>query len=314
MTKWPVGEDFPPSQEAFAPLTASIRLYLANNLLRSLPTEMFNIERLTVLSLRHNKLGYLPPAISKLTNLTELNLAGNRLEYLPWEILKLVKGKLKRLYAYPNPFIEVDIPFPEPKSDDEVKQMAEGFFPRGFELMEPASCTSFDGTEHTFPRRWKPICLGNGSITYLTTTGQPSRNSDGLLTPSCTSTDLARPDGRTQTQPPNLFLATRAPSLTELALQRCSSTPYLDHLSTYLPADTSPDVIQLLETAKRVKSQGGKICSACGRKYVVARTEWIEWWDCIPPSDPERPSMMNRNIPPLLREGCSWRCVPGEEG
>jgi Leucine-rich repeat (LRR) protein len=315
VTKWPPGQDYPPSQESFAPLTPNIRLFLSMNSLRSLPVETFNVERLTFLSLRRNKLQSLPPAISRLVNLEELNVAGNRLNYLPWELLKLVRGKLKRLLLYPNPFIEADVSFPQAKNDDEQGQLDAGFFPGGFDFID--SDGPKDGSGPTPRRKWKPLCLGKGSIAYLSSTGQPIRDSIGAFVPSCMSPIMAQPEPKNETKPINFSSATRVPSLTELALLRCSESSNLNQLSNYLPSDTSVEVLQLLETAKKVKDEGEKVCSVCGRKFVVARSEWIEWWDCIPPSDPERPPRRRIDtlpIPPLLRQGCSWLCTGERTG
>ncbi|KAE8222365.1 hypothetical protein CF319_g4425 [Tilletia indica] len=78
-----------------------IQLNLANNRLTMLPSALFQVENLRVLSLRGNNIRFLPPAISELANLKELSIGGNKIEYLPAEIQKL---RLTTFNYFPNPF------------------------------------------------------------------------------------------------------------------------------------------------------------------------------------------------------------------
>lgn len=80
-----------------------IALYLMANEITKLPKELFNLQKLTILSIRHNKLTYLPPEIKYLTNLHTLNVAYNQLRYLPSEMLQM---SLSTLIVHPNPFLE----------------------------------------------------------------------------------------------------------------------------------------------------------------------------------------------------------------
>ncbi|KAK0547859.1 hypothetical protein OC845_003882 [Tilletia horrida] len=98
------------------------QLNLANNKLIALPSALFQVKNLRVLSLRGNEIRYLPPAIAELVNLKELNIGGNKIvriqnrcffepaqaeesglaqEYLPAEIQKL---RLTTFTYFPNPF------------------------------------------------------------------------------------------------------------------------------------------------------------------------------------------------------------------
>lgn len=79
-----------------------LQLYLAGNRLTRLPSALFEVGNLRVLSLRSNYLTHLPAAIGDLHNLRELNIAGNRLQYLPAEIQKL---RLSQFFHFPNPFM-----------------------------------------------------------------------------------------------------------------------------------------------------------------------------------------------------------------
>ena len=56
----------------------------------------------------------------------------------------------------------------------------------------------------------------------------------------------------------------------------------------------------------RLKQAGGKSCSVCGNEYIIPRTEWVEWWYCIPDSGPH--AMLYKSPVPLLRRGYSWAC------
>ncbi|GAB7366569.1 hypothetical protein MBLNU230_g8555t1 [Neophaeotheca triangularis] len=98
----------PPSEEEFTTLTPSIQLYLAGNWLRSLPSELFGLENLNVLSLRNNSLEEIPRGIDKLRKLKELNIAQNNVSVLPWEMLELVGRRTtsKRITLRPNPFLQ----------------------------------------------------------------------------------------------------------------------------------------------------------------------------------------------------------------
>ncbi|TCD60823.1 hypothetical protein EIP91_009426 [Steccherinum ochraceum] len=95
------------------PTLNEVQLYIANHSIRSLPTELFWLSNLTVLSLRGNKLTTLPPQIAtSLPHLRELNVSLNELEYLPSEILGL---RLESLSVAGNPWL------PPPKETAQPK-------------------------------------------------------------------------------------------------------------------------------------------------------------------------------------------------
>ncbi|TKY89537.1 hypothetical protein EX895_001322 [Sporisorium graminicola] len=80
---------------------ATLSIFLGSNALTRLPSALFQLQNLRVLSLRSNKLKFLPPAIGDLHNLSELHIAHNELQYLPAEILRL---KLDVFTWFPNPY------------------------------------------------------------------------------------------------------------------------------------------------------------------------------------------------------------------
>ena len=80
-----------------------LQFYLWDNALTHLPSALFQVANMSVLSLRKNRLTRLPPAIGELCNLRELNVGGNSLRYLPAEIQRL---RLDTFTYAPNPFLE----------------------------------------------------------------------------------------------------------------------------------------------------------------------------------------------------------------
>ncbi|KAJ1023095.1 hypothetical protein NDA16_003248 [Ustilago loliicola] len=81
---------------------ATLSIFLGSNSLTRLPSALFQLQNLRVLSLRSNKLKFLPPAIGDLHNLSELHVPNNELQYLPAEILRL---KLDVFTWFPNPYL-----------------------------------------------------------------------------------------------------------------------------------------------------------------------------------------------------------------
>ncbi|RDB23747.1 Leucine-rich repeat-containing protein 10B [Hypsizygus marmoreus] len=86
-----------------------LQLFLSGNRIFVLPTLLFTLQNLSVLSIRGNYLTYIPPEIHYLHNLQTLNIANNKIKFLPAEMLQM---SLIQLHLHPNPFIE-----PPPPSD-----------------------------------------------------------------------------------------------------------------------------------------------------------------------------------------------------
>ncbi|CAE6428096.1 unnamed protein product [Rhizoctonia solani] len=106
-----------------------IQLYLANNNLTVLPSELFQLNNLTLLSLRGNKLVSLPPAIGNLKSLRSLNIANNQFTSLPSELSYL---KLQTLFLHPNPFLPK--PAVDPTSTDGPNDCRDTSLPGAREL------------------------------------------------------------------------------------------------------------------------------------------------------------------------------------
>ncbi|KAF9531790.1 hypothetical protein CPB83DRAFT_848741 [Crepidotus variabilis] len=91
------------SSSVLSSSSPDIELFLGNNAISNLPTELWNLKNLTILSLRNNMITYLPSEVSKLENLVELNVANNELTFLPSELLSM--ETLRNLIVNCNPYI-----------------------------------------------------------------------------------------------------------------------------------------------------------------------------------------------------------------
>jgi len=135
-------------------LEPKLKIFLASNSLTTLPEELFNLDRLTVLSLRGNKIHEVPPAIGRLHNLKELNLSQNGLQYLPYEILDLfsIDSRLQSFQIHPNLFYEPRLP---PKKD--IEEDEESQYKIGLEKKtRPRRGAVCSITPDLSGRRWHP--------------------------------------------------------------------------------------------------------------------------------------------------------------
>lgn len=260
-------------------LTPALRLYISNNLLSEVPGEVFHLKNLEVLSLRSNGLTEILPPIGQLHNLKELNLGSNQLNWLPWELLGLLLNNLKKCMIYPNPFVR---PIPS--------------------TWHPAPGRLFESGE--------PCQVASTRTAFLDITGASSRQWPPA--PSSLPEHWPEPEADDESFRPPPEERTKTPSLLELTLRACKRSPQLSQLPFLIPDDWPEHLTQLLQKTWKLKEAGGKRCSVCGNEYVVPRTEWIEWWYCIPEQGLKGQSdnslAMHRMPVPLLRRGCSWAC------
>ena len=231
-----------------------------------------------MLSLRNNKLTEIPPAIRKLTLLQEVNISVNRLQHLPWELLWLIrKGDLKHLTVRPNPLLQIE--------DQEM--VAQWHVPEE----EMKSCM-YEGPPPE--EAWAPIHVATGPVTRYNAEGVRVEGEGG-------GGGGRREEGR-------------VPSLREVSLLAFSRSTYPDLMDDDEMEGFPALMVRLLRATKEVRSAGGRSCSVCHRGFVVARTEWIEWWDCSTYENglkgPRSSGEMLRPLP-FRRLGCSWGCVPG---
>ncbi|KAI1486046.1 hypothetical protein F5X96DRAFT_275504 [Biscogniauxia mediterranea] len=307
-----VAEDVPFEQK-----DPSLKLYLYDNPLLRAPGALFNLDYLTVLSLRNTKITELPPSIGNLHNLQSLNLSLNRLRYLPAELLGLMKypSKLEHLSIHPNPFYQ---PSSLPQLQDIVEETKGGQEDAGFALIHES--TSSDGTIDRFWistddkifgtmgylsiddrefSAWRATILGRSPVQYNDSrgavlskfrvpqqerTGSGSPISEGNITIELedltSSAAPARPNrdqSTWNTEPSRVF------SLFELALQSCSRTGQLRELPSYLPPQTPAHFTRVLdrvaEQSEENANSGSVPCSVCKRGVMMPTAQWIEWWD-----------------------------------
>ncbi|KAI9041162.1 leucine-rich repeat domain-containing protein [Aspergillus affinis] len=293
LTKLPTIKEPPISEEVYSSLEPFLRLFLAGNSLTAVSGELFELDSLRVLSLRNNKLTEIPPAVRRLTMLQEVNLSVNRLKCLPWEFLWLIKkGDLKHLTVRPNPLLQI-----------EEADIAQWHSPEGTDPDSPQGALKLCEYQGPAPEEaWAPIHVATGRVRRF--------NMEGL------------PVGEGQTN--NLYMnrptepesESRVPSLREVSLLSFNKSPFFDQIPDSEMEDYPELILRLLRQARAVRDGGGRSCSVCHRSFVIARTEWIEWWDCSTYENglkgPRCPGETLRPLP-FRRLGCSPLCVPAAE-
>ncbi|KAL4751565.1 hypothetical protein BDW72DRAFT_202946 [Aspergillus terricola var. indicus] len=294
LTKLPSIKEAPISEEVYTSLQPFLRLFLSGNSLNILPSELFELGNLRVLSLRNNKLAEIPPAIRRLTKLQELNVAVNRLSVLPWELLWLIKkGDLKHLTVRPNPLNEIDDPATKIAQWHHARESENG-------MEHEADLGDLRAAKYEGPapeEAWAPIHVATGPVQRYNMDGFPIPDA-----PMTTSPTLSRSQS-----------LSRVPSLREVALLSFSKSTYLDTIPDDELAHIPDLALRLFLHARDVRSAGGRSCSVCHRSFVIARTEWIEWWDCSTYENGLKgPRASGEKLRPLpfRRLGCSLGCLP----
>lgn len=287
LTKLPSVSETPVSEDVFTSLTPFLRLYLPNNSLETLPKDLFELEKLMVLSLRNNRLTEIPSSIGRLNNLRSLNLAVNQLEFLPWELLTLMRdGHLVHLTVHPNKF---------PKMDSKKVQWLKRFRDESASpspLIPPEVVGAY------------PLHMANGPVTYF--------NPNGLV---------INPNSSLYNEMQAKAPSKNVPSLRELALRQATKLEYFDQATDEDFSEFPWTLLPAIKKAREVCIAGGQSCSVCGREYVMPCTEWTEWWDVShfemgqdwnwtnESSEIRSRAYMLRPLP-FRRQGCSLSCVP----
>lgn len=332
----------PPSEDEFTPLTPSIQLFLSTNKLTSLPAELFALTNISVLSLRNNNLAHLPPTIAHLHNLEELNIAQNRLTYLSWPLLDLLNcpSTHRRITLRPNPFItplELTGPSPLPRPNVSPAEYAEhlgrwgeysGYF--FSKMKEWYSLPNEPWTlRHEMELRLKLARTRKNLYEQERARVNqyvPRQCSEELIFVAASAVRWYEPDGSVwragksaciaplaEDEWPAVFepledapseeLRAQTPSLMELTLRAAQRNFTL----TDLPADLPSLLRSGLEAAARGAEFGNEVCSNCGREFIVARAEWMEYWFHGFPGG--FTGLTEETVLPFLRRACSWGCV-----
>ena len=286
----------------------TLKLYLAQNSLKIVPTEIFNLEHLSVLSLRNNKITELPEDLGRLAGLKEFNVAFNKLEWLPYEILQLLSKALQltTLTLKPNPFV---MPANIPGSRVESRH------------------------KYQLGTNWEAQCFTRSCVRFMDRGGRllkgPASSCDDPVPPGIFAlSDPPRFLNLTLADPdevpiaPTRHSATYVSSLEEMCIRAWAKTPETmpGKYDSIMPTQR---LTALLEKAKVTQELEGKLrkCTVCSKEYVTPRTEWIEWW-AIYSREEEAPILndgegtfdaFSHATVPLMRRGCSWRCLPSSK-
>lgn len=297
----------------------SLKIILSRNDLEKLPAELFNLKRLTYLSLRDNKLQEIPSSISKLKILEDLNISSNKLGYLPYEIIDLLvgEGKLYDFQLHPNPFYR---PMARPKNNENGPLQIETELRRTSrdQVPPPAtrsnnSRTSVPGNpntpehifdqwdEGTLPSPPRPLHGEKCSLSYQFRTEIRffdfyGKLAQGPMFPSDpewkdSGSHVELPVARIDDIPKPPAVQSRVQSLVEKALQACSRSPDFlrleSHPESYLSI-VPPQFPPIFRRAKNVNYSGPTLCTICKCSFIIPRTEWIEWWEIEKVSKRER--------------------------
>ncbi|KAL2757680.1 hypothetical protein ACRALDRAFT_1079810 [Sodiomyces alcalophilus JCM 7366] len=308
-----------------------LRLFLSGNPLCRVPGAIFDLQNLTVLSLRSCGLRQLPPAIGKLKRLETLNLAQNELRQLPAELLDLMAapGTLKNLFLQGNKFYQASRLPAQVDSDSHLSQQPGAN--SGATVVSLSECDGSGSYEQhlvqKLPSTFEGVAaryMARSAIEYSNSAGATCskfRLHGGMAEPVEVDADQTNSD---PSCPPSFSAeATRVPSLFELAARSCYRSPDLEELTQYVP-DTLPQVRGVLDRAVEQRRVGGYSCWRCEKLLVTPATRWLEWWQVArvrrhpnaagsgtavhfsPWSD-----TVEEQAVPFMRMGCSWKCVPG---
>lgn len=337
------------NEGVFEHLEPTMKLFLTSNKLKALPEALFNLSHLSVLSLRANKIQEIPPAIGRLTSLTELNVAQNNLQHLPFEILNLFSedSKLMSFQIHPNPFHAAQLP----KDEDQVTGNKFPF--NGIGRRQRRGALAYPLPGENFHPKWRLSYKARTEVRFLDSDGShlkgPKFSAHTLFGPEKFPNGLPIAAADYTPKPPSARgnPVSRVPSLLECALQACSKTTELPYLAKQLPEDCPSTFPTLLANVAAKRDAGGTKCTVCSRNFLIARTEWIEWWvieravlanigesdsyhlyctrtsintytkswlGILSAASPLRSMENERDIKermvPLIRRGCSWLCVP----
>ncbi|KAK8061406.1 hypothetical protein PG994_007772 [Apiospora phragmitis] len=290
-----------------------LKVFLSGNPLIRAPGALFNLEFLSVLSLRNTQMAELPPVIGKLRNLKTVNVSLTRLRYLPAELLDLMtyEGKLKELIVHPNPFHQPDQRHEYgtlfPVLSDEPEDIVI--------LHETDGSGAYDGktVRAWLDRRdrlkgvkespgcanlpleiWQMLLAARSPIQFTDSRGVrvsqftlPSLPTEDDVPPLVVETEdfASSPALPRAARETNTAAATfsRVPSLMEIALRACSRTAQREQLPGYLEGSDPHHLADTLHDLNAQADANGNMgtvpCSTCRKQVVKPLAQWIEWWD-----------------------------------
>ncbi|ROT35434.1 hypothetical protein SODALDRAFT_248764, partial [Sodiomyces alkalinus F11] len=313
-----------------------LRLFLSGNPLCRIPGAIFDLQNLTVLSLRSCGLKQLPPAIGKLQRLETLNLAQNELRQLPAELLDLIAapGTLTDLLLQGNTFHQASC-LPEQLDADSYHAQQQSSSNPGAAVLSLGACDGSESHEQRLVQNLPPTFEGmaarymaRSAIEYSDSAGvicSKFRLDGGSGMAGPVEVDASQTHSGGPSPPSSSAGATRVPSLFELAARACYRSADLGALTDYVP-DTLSRVRGVLDRAAEQRRVAGYSCWRCKKLLVTPTTQWLEWWQVArvrrqPDGDADGSGstiqvspwsdIVEEQAVPFLRMGCSWKCVPG---
>ena len=83
--------------------------------------------------------------------------------------------------------------------------------------------------------------------------------------------------------------------------------PLSTSLSSYVMQP--PNDHQYPQTGWLLKSAGDQSCTVCGKPYLIPRTEWVEWWHCLPsPSFRGGLGALRAGVTAIWGTRAIWQC------
>lgn len=329
----------PPSEDEFGSLTPSIRLFLSGNRLTSLPSELFRLTNICVLSLRNNQLDHIPHGVGRLRNLQEFNIAQNNITVLPWEMFELVhcRGDHRQITVRPNPLIDPvehlqdPSPLSRPKvTPNEYNEHLNRWGETGgafFRKMK--QWYSDDETQWTMrhelelrlklgrlkrtmymqeaSRAGTELKLCKEQLIYLGSSAV--RFFDPYRAPLTGDSHLHDHDNEQKyravfdplTDRPDGSDNTNCPSLFESSLRAIQSNFSL-LTPNDIPDGLPPAVTAALIRVAKGAEYGNEKCSVCSKEFIFAKAEWVEFWFN---GFPAQQYLTAETILPFLRRACS---------
>lgn len=300
-----------------APSNFNLKLFLFNNTLTRIPKAVFNLQHLTVLSLRANRLTEIPPVIYKMQNLIELNFSQNLLRHLPMELLELLHDPLCRLTSlrlFPNPFCQ---PL---NSDGTPYEWHSGSNGYNIGSRWLSRSTDIEGIEAKYWQRTPVQFMDTRHRLHGGPIYSSFQMDEGLHLPIGDSS--LEPTFPTSKSTGRVLESTKSFSLVELMLQKLLHHPTPGPLDAWREAQLVPELVEKLEDMEKQRETGELRCTVCLRNFVLAKAQWIEWWELfynrvprvgtgphVPAGREPLTSTPAEKLVPFLRKACSWKCV-----